>query len=164
MSGQLSRCQLIRLEVDQGLEVPDAAEAPRKTSVLEAAEDLRAVLTRTGCPGLRAREAALAAGGGAGREEDHPKTVLGFSRSLEPCVFYILFLPRRSRSPRGRSGSFERSRPRYEAASRRGGGGGGRRGGGGDRDDPEPNKVRGEREIERLTVTCCLFSAWECSV
>ena len=74
---------------------------------------------------------------------------------------------RRSRSPRGRSGSFERSRPRYEAAPRRGGGGGGRRGGGGggggDRDDPEPNKVRREGESLTNIFISDLFSAWECS-
>ena len=70
MSGQLSRCQDIRQEVDQGLgAAPDAAEAPRKTSELEEAEDLRTVPTRTGSPGLRHQEAALEAEAEA-REED----------------------------------------------------------------------------------------------
>ena len=69
MSGQLSRCQDIRQEVDQGLgAAPDAAEAPRKTSELEEAEDLRTVLTRTGSPGLRPQVDGLEAEA-EGREE-----------------------------------------------------------------------------------------------
>jgi len=76
VSGQLSRCQDIPQEVDQGLGVPDAAEALRKTLELEEAEDLRIVLTRTGSPGLRPQEVALEAGAEA-REEDHRKTAQG---------------------------------------------------------------------------------------
>ena len=85
MSGQLSRCQDIHQEVDQGLEAPGAAEVPRKTSVLEEAEDLRAVLTRTGCPDLRAQEAALEVEA-EGREGDHLKTAPGCSQRRESCV------------------------------------------------------------------------------
>jgi len=56
--------------------VPDAAEALRKTSVLEEAEDLRTVLTRTGSPDLLRPVAALEAEAEA-REEDRPKTAPG---------------------------------------------------------------------------------------
>ena len=77
MSGQLSRCQDIRQEVDQGLgAAPDAAEAPRKTSELEEAEDLRTVLTRTVSPGLQHQVGGLEAEA-EGREGGRLKTALG---------------------------------------------------------------------------------------
>ena len=86
MSGQLSRCQDIPQEVDQGLGAPDAAEALRKTLVPEEAEDLRTVLTRTGSPDLLAQVAALEAEAEA-REEDHPRTAPGcFARRQESSV------------------------------------------------------------------------------
>ena len=65
--------------------MPDAAEALRKTSVLEEAEDLHTVLTRTGSPDLRDPVAALEAEAVA-REEDRPKTAPGCSWRLQTCV------------------------------------------------------------------------------
>ena len=86
MSGQLSRCQDIHQEVDQGPGALGAAEARRKTSELGAAEGLRAVLTRIASPDLLALEVALEAEA-EGREGDHPKAALGCSLRAETWCF-----------------------------------------------------------------------------
>ena len=86
MSGQLSRCQDIHQEVDQGPEALGAAEARRKTSELGEAEGLRAVPTRIASPDLRALEVALEAEA-EGREGDHPKAAPGCSLRAETWCF-----------------------------------------------------------------------------
>ena len=66
----------MQVEVDQGLEEPDAAEVLSKTLVPEEAEDLRTVPTRIVSPGLQAQGEGLEAEA-EGREGGRLKTAQG---------------------------------------------------------------------------------------
>ena len=78
----------MQVEVDQGLEEPDAAEALRKTLVPEEVEDLRTVRMRTASPGLRLQVEGQEAEA-EGREGDHPKAAPGCSLRAETWCFTI---------------------------------------------------------------------------